>query len=123
MKKRFGVSLSEGTTQDLNAVASKLGCNRSAIVEKAVELYLTELKHASEEHTCLGVMIITKKSSNVPIENVYEEFKDVISGYTHYHVRNTCVDVVLTAGSSSRILELRKNLEGCGCLVKYVILH
>ncbi len=123
MKKRFGVSLNEEIVQDLNAMASKLGCNRSAVVGMAVESYLKELKHTLEEHMCSGVMVIVKKSGSASIENIYEKFKDVISGYTHYHVRNACVDVVLTVGSSTRILELRKNLEGYGCLVRYVVLH
>lgn len=114
MKARFGISVDENVAEQLNKLSKVLNVDRSSIVEDAIKATISEHNHYLYEHRCLGVMIIrweTELRKRGTIEEILEDYKDVVRFSTHVHIENTCASLILMDGSSSKIKELHTKLK------------
>ncbi len=114
--RRFGVSIPENLANDLDRLSRTLGVSRSEIVREALRAYLSEFSHYLTEHDCCGIIA----TISTGVLDVVEEYKDIISNYTHVHVGNSCVNSFLVFGNSERIAEFHKKLLSVCEHVRYI---
>ncbi len=122
-KERFGISIPAELSKRIKELADKRGVTRSEVVTEIVRNYVNDLEHENMPHHCSGVMIVVKKEVEISLESLYETFKEIITGYTHQHVGDLCVNVVFVSGSSQRIENLSRSLNSCGCFTRFLPLH
>ena len=119
MKKRFGVSISEDTYKVIDELSRKANTARSAIVEKAIEAYITTIKHKAEKHDCCGLLIV--KSSKTNEEEVTKKInKELVNAETHIHEGDKCVRITYVKGSSDEIERVIINLNSLEANVIFV---
>jgi len=126
IKKRFGIAVSSEVAEELDMITEKFNTDRSKVVEYALRSFLMEYKHHySKCHKCVGILVISRKSLGVEISNndIYSEFKEVILSYSHHHVENRCIEVLVLSGSSEIIADLHNRLLRAGCECRYIPLH
>ncbi len=125
-KRRFGISITANVADVLDKLASKLGVDRSSLIEKAVRNFLLDHMHYVVPHECKGLMILTGRYGREDLLSIVESFRDVVHSYIHMHVGEMCIEILIVSGESSKIAELHSTLESSmkGCLVRYVpLLH
>jgi len=125
-KRRFGISITANVANVLDELASKLGVDRSSIIEKAVRNFLLDHMHYVVPHECKGLMVLTGSYGRDDLLKVIESFRDVIHSYIHMHVGDMCIEIIVVSGISSRIAELHSTLESSmkGCIIRYIpLLH
>lgn len=120
MKKRFGVSLDSWLAEQLDSVAEHLSLTRSELVERAVEEFLNDHQHYLADHECTGVLLLEGKGPSNGVESLLEDYRDIVVQYTHMHLEDVCLRVIVVRGSSTRIAELHKRLEALGCRTRYI---
>lgn len=118
-KKRFGVSIENSIAYELDKLAENLEIDRSRLVEKALKNLITEYNHIHDDHLCRGVIIVETSEGN-KVDKAIENFKDVVLSYTHNHLENKCVCMIIVSGSSQRIKDLQKNLISLDCETRYI---
>jgi CopG family nickel-responsive transcriptional regulator len=106
--RRFGVSIPEDLAKALDDLAEKLGVSRSEIVREALRLYLAEHAHYTVKHRCCGMITVVTKG--VKDLSAVEEFKDVVSTFSHIHVEDYCINSLVVYGDSDKIAELHRAL-------------
>jgi len=121
-KRRFGISIRADLVNILDKLAEKLRADRSSIVEMALRVFLLDHIHYVVPHQCRGIMVLTGKYDKKILSSIVEEFRDVIHSYIHTHIDNSCVEIMIVSGHSSRISRLHSTLEGSikGCNVRYI---
>ncbi len=118
-RRRFGVSLDEGIAEALDALARKLGVDRSSLVEDAVRCYLEDHSHMIVPHECRGVIVAVCPGPSDAVE-ASEEFRDIVETVIHSHVDSACLEVLIVRGESSRIASLYSRLVKRGCRTRYI---
>jgi len=119
MKKRFGISISEDTYKVIDELSRKANTARSAIVEKAIESYITTIKHKAEKHDCCGLLIV--KYSKTKEEEVSKKInKELVNAETHIHEGDECVRITYVKGSSDEIEKTIMNLNSLKANVIFV---
>ena len=120
-KKRFGVSVPESLAEDLDRLAEALGADRSSLVKEAIRAFVQEHKHHLVPHECTGVLILVVLPGCSGTPSLLREFGDVVQGYSHFHTRGLCIEVVLVSGPSARVKALHAALMKLpGYTVRYV---
>ncbi|MCE4599163.1 MAG: CopG family ribbon-helix-helix protein [Desulfurococcales archaeon] len=121
VKRRFGISIPEAMASDLDRLASRLGIDRSKLVERAIKAFLDDYTHLMVPHTCSGILILSCDDVDEKIvSRVIEEYRDIASARLHTHVEARCIETLVVYGDSSRIAEIHSALEKAGCNVRYV---
>ncbi len=118
-KVRFGISIPEELSRELDQLAEKVNISRSDLVEQAIRNMLTDYMHYLVPHECQGVMVAVCPE-NKGSETVVEEFSDVAGTYLHFHQRSMCFEVLMVSGPSKRITELHGRLVSLGCGVRFL---
>ncbi|MGC9071188.1 MAG: CopG family ribbon-helix-helix protein [Acidilobus sp.] len=118
-KTRFGISIPEKLSRDLDQLADRVNLSRSELVEQAIRNMLTDYIHYLVPHDCEGVMVAVCPESKGS-ETVVEEFSDVAGSYLHVHQRSMCYEVLMVSGPSKRISELHGRLAALGCGVRFL---
>lgn len=122
-KKRFGVSIDSTLYSKLDALAKKLGTERSTVVEEAIKNYINDLDHLSREHHCCGLLIV-EDPDIMAVEHILANYKDVILNYTHHHVGGRCICTIMVYGSASTVAKLYSQLSKVKSVNKrYIPLH
>ena len=122
-KRRFGISIPEGMAKDLDELASKLETDRSSIVCEAIRAYIHDHLHYLTPHKCMGVLVIFShigENSYRKFFKIIEKYRDVIVSYTHLHVDEKCIEVLVLSGSSERIQKLHREFIVIGCKARYL---
>lgn len=121
-KRRFGVSVDKGVSEELERLARELGLTRSQLVEEALRWALGSLVHeASPEHECHG--LIVARGGELGVQEVVEELGESVRASLHYHVGERCYSVVVFKGSSGRLRRALDTLRARGTSVFYLPLH
>ncbi len=121
-KRRFGISIPYILADILDELASKLGINRSSLIEKALRDFLQDHIHYLTPHQCQGIMILMGKYERTSLLPIIEKYRDIIHSYIHTHLNNICIEIIMVSGNSTRISSLHSVLERSlkGCRIKYV---
>lgn len=107
-KRRFGVSVPSEIATQLDKVATFGGIDRSTIVAKALEEYLHEDLHSTEEHICSGLMVYLGALS---IENIDRpELQRLIRYTCTVRLRGGLITILFVEGSFKDIISLREKL-------------
>ncbi len=109
-KRRFGVSISEELARSLDELASALSTDRSSLVREALQEYLKDRCHLTVPHHCNGLLVVLGDPDRRRLQEIVSEHHDLICGYSHLHVGDTCVDVIAVSGPSARIASLHREL-------------
>jgi metal-responsive CopG/Arc/MetJ family transcriptional regulator len=119
MKKRFGISISEDKYRVIDELSRKTNTARSLIVEKALEAYITAIKHKAEKHDCCGLIIV--KYKKVSEEEITRRInKELVNAETHIHEGEVCVRIAYVKGSSDEIEKTITNLSSLVASVTFV---
>ena len=122
-KRRFGISIPENLARDLDKLASKLSIDRSSLVSEAIRTYVHDHLHYLTPHKCMGILILF---SNVENDNyrkllkIIEEYRDIIISYTHHHIEEKCIEVLILSGSSEKIRSLHREFTVLGYKARYL---
>ncbi|MEM4040923.1 MAG: ribbon-helix-helix domain-containing protein, partial [Ignisphaera sp.] len=110
-KKRFGISIDSSLACEIDRLAKILGLDRSKLIEKALTNFVNEYSysHTQENHFCRGIIIV-ETDEGEKIDRAIESFKDIVLSYTHNHLENTCICMLIVSGNSERIKDLHRNL-------------
>ncbi|OYT47223.1 MAG: CopG family transcriptional regulator [Desulfurococcales archaeon ex4484_42] len=121
-KRRFGVSIPYVLANTLDELASKLGMNRSSLIEKALRDFLQDHIHYLTPHQCQGIMILMGKYERSALLPIIEKYRDIIHSYIHTHLNNMCIEIIMVSGNSTKISSLHSMLERSlkGCRIKYI---
>jgi Predicted transcriptional regulators containing the CopG/Arc/MetJ DNA-binding domain and a metal-binding domain len=118
-KVRFGISIPEDLSRELDELAEKTNVSRSELVEQAIRNMLNDYIHYLVPHECEGVMVAVCPSDRGS-EAVIEGFSDITTTYVHSHRGGMCVEVLFLEGPSKRISELHGRLTSLGCGVRFL---
>lgn len=122
-KRRFGISIPEDMARDLDKLASKLSIDRSSIVCEAIRTYIHDHLHYLTPHKCMGVLILfshISRNNYKKFFNIIERYRDVIISYTHHHIEEKCIEVLILSGSSEKIQSLHREFMVIGCKARYL---
>lgn len=122
-KRRFGISIPEDMARDLDKLASKLSVDRSSIVCEAIRTYIHDHLHYLIPHKCMGILILFSHIGENNYKNFFkiiERYKDVIISYTHHHIEEKCIEVLILSGSSEKIQSLHREFIVIGCKARYL---
>jgi len=119
-KRRFGVSLPTEMADCLDQLASKLGVDRSSLIEDALKEYIHDHLHYLRPHKCMGVMIIIAHRMHQGIHGILERYKDIVSQYNHLHIGEKCIETMIIFGDSDKIAKLHEELGEAGCRIRYI---
>ncbi len=122
-KERFGISIPAELSNKVKNVASRRGVTKSKIIEEVLRNYITESTHEENPHHCSGVIVVVKGEASPSLETLYEDYKEIIVGYTHQHLEGVCVNVLFVSGASQEIEDLTRSLSSCGCFTRFMPLH
>ncbi|MCC6002852.1 MAG: hypothetical protein LM590_00720 [Thermofilum sp.] len=124
-KKRFGVSVDKEVYEELTCICNALHTDRSHIVNTATKLFLLEKFHYAKPHKCEGVMIISyTQGQREAMSGVFERYRLLIIGRSHYHTSDDCcLEVLFVRGESGDILSLEKEAENYSVTCKFVPCH
>ncbi|MGC8974791.1 MAG: CopG family ribbon-helix-helix protein [Thermoprotei archaeon] len=122
-RDRFGISIPADLSNKVKEIASKKGTTRSKIIEEVLRNYITESTHEENPHHCSGVIVVIKEKTGLSLDTLYENFREVIVGYTHQHLEGVCVNVLFVSGASREIENLARSLSSCGCFTRFMPLH
>ncbi len=123
-KRRFGVALSSDIADELDSIVKDFNVNRSAVIEHAVRGFITEFTHYRRPHRCTGVLLLFDRGHGTTSTTEFiDKYKDLILAYTHHHVGNHCVEVLIVSGESEVIEGLHKKVLERGCRCRYVPLE
>ena len=121
VKRRFGISIPEDMASDLDKLASRLGMDRSRLIERAIRAFLDDYTHLIVPHTCTGILILScNDKSEKEVAKVIEDYRDIASARVHTHVESRCIETLVVSGNSNRIAEIYSALEKAGCSVRYI---
>ena len=118
-KVRFGISIPEDLSRELDLLAERVNSSRSDLVEQAIRNMLSDYIHYIVPHDCEGVMVAVCPE-NKGSERVVEEFSDIAGAYLHFHQHSMCYEVLMVQGPSRRITELHGRLASLGCGVRFL---
>jgi len=121
-KKRFGIAIPTELVNELDTLVKDLNMNRSRLVEQAIKEFLCEFKHYLKPHECTGVMLIFDTASSRS-SDIIDEFRDIILAYTHHHIEDRCIEIIVLKGSSETIAKLHKKLLGNNCRCRFIPFH
>jgi CopG family nickel-responsive transcriptional regulator len=121
-KKRFGIAIPTELVNELDTLVKDLNMNRSKLVEQAIKEFLCEFKHYLKPHECTGVMLIFDTASSRS-SDIIDEFRDIILAYTHHHVGDRCIEIIVLKGSSETIAKLHKKLLGNNHRCRFIPFH
>lgn len=122
-KRRFGISIPEEIAKDLDELASKLETDRSSIVSEAIRTYVHDHLHYLTPHKCMGLLIIFSQKGEKSYRKFFkiiEKYRDVIASYTHLHIDEKCIEVLVLSGSSGKIRDLHREFTVIGCKARYL---
>jgi len=85
-------------------------CERSRIVEHALNEYLHENLHTEVDgkHSCLSILIAV--SSEPLPSSILRKHLDVIKASMYYNTRSSHIAILIIEGNSEEVLNLRKAL-------------
>ncbi len=119
-RRRFGVSVPEELAASLDALASKLGRDRSSLVAEALRTFIHDHIHLLEPHRCAGVVVAWSRGGD-GLRQKLEEYMDIVKGHMHTHIGGYCVNILVVEGDSERIASLAKDLSSIpGCVARYI---
>jgi len=118
-KRRFGISINSDIAMALDEIAKNFGLDRSRLVEEAIRSYIEEYKHFTKKHICRGIFIVRNKGGEPKIDEVFEDYRDIIVSHSHHHIAGECILTVIVYGDSERVTELHKKLL-CSCTTRYI---
>ncbi|WP_148217113.1 CopG family ribbon-helix-helix protein [Acidilobus saccharovorans] len=118
-KVRFGVSLPDDLSRELDLLAAKVNVSRSELVEQALRNMLSDYIHYLVPHDCDGVMVALCPESRGS-EDIIEQYSDIAETYIHAHRNGKCFEVLMLSGPSQRISELHGKLLAAGCGVRFL---
>ncbi len=119
-RRRFGVSIPEELASSLDALAAKLGRDRSSLVAEALRTYIHDHIHLLEPHRCAGVIIAWSRDGD-GLRQRLEEYMDIVKGHMHTHIAGYCVNILVVEGDSERIARLTRSLASLpGCVARYI---
>ena len=119
-RRRFGVSIPEELAANLDALASKLGRDRSSIVAEALRTFIHDHIHLLRPHRCAGVIIVWSRSGD-GLRIGLEDYMDIVKGHMHTHIAGYCVHILAVEGDSERIASLTRILSSRpGCVARYI---
>ncbi len=107
----------------LDTLAKKLGTDRSRLIEQALRSFILDHAHYFYPHRCRGVLIVYRENKGIDVIEALEEFRDIVSSYSHHHVDGFCLEMIVVSGNSSRVSKLHRRLAEVGCRVRYVPLR
>lgn len=108
-KKRFGIAIDIALAEKLDLIAKSMNLNRSKLVEKALNEFIEEQSHSSQNHRCCGI-IVTETSDCKGMDKAIEQYRDIIISYAHSHIEKRCICMFIIMGDSQRVRDLHKSL-------------
>ncbi len=113
--KRFGVSLDEHILNSLDEFVAEFGfANRSQAIRFLVEKNIAEKKWKCNNIVAGTVVLMfenEKKEITALIDNIQEEYQDIVLSSSHYYLNKTIHLVVVTVtGKAVRLTEFSDKL-------------
>ncbi|WP_448577639.1 CopG family ribbon-helix-helix protein [Thermosphaera sp.] len=109
-KRRFGISIPVKMADLIDDLARLNSCERSRIVEHALNEYLHENLHVEveEKHSCISIIVAV---SSKPIPSaIIGKYIDIVKASMYYKTGGSHVNILIIEGSSDMISNLRKEL-------------
>mgnify|MGYP001770655147 CR=1 FL=1 len=123
-KRRFGVSVSRGVAESLDAIANSLGVDRSSLVEIALRGLLEDFTHHIVPHNCVALIVNVCDKDPEEALSLMESYRELGVTQLHSHTGEKCLQILLVTGPNSVISDLYSKLSKLkGCRSKYIPLH
>jgi len=120
-KRRFGISVPEFVAEQIDALSKRLEANRSSLISEAIIEYLQDRGHYLTPHQCKGILIVTGEVDTSSLMNLIRECHDVVRNYSHIHIDNDCINVIIVSGFSTRVAYFHKKLASLkNCSVRFI---
>lgn len=104
--RRFGVSLPKEVADVLDRLSRELGVTRSQVVLEALQNYIAHAKaHGADGHTCFGVALALAQDLG-SVEDLLEQFRKIIVNYSHIHMDDRCLLILVLKGSGEEVARL-----------------
>ncbi|MEM0377799.1 MAG: ribbon-helix-helix domain-containing protein [Thermosphaera sp.] len=108
-KRRFGISISTELASLVDELARDHGCERSKIIENAINEYLHENLHSeTKKHTCISVLIsVTQKSVS---SKIIDKHREVVKSLIYHPLGDSYLLIIIAEGDSEAISRLKRDL-------------
>lgn len=109
-KRRFGVSIPVKIADLVDDLARLNSCERSRVIEYALNEYLHENLHVEveEKHSCISI-IVAVSSKPIP-STILGKYVEIVKALMYYKIGNSHINILIIEGSSDTISKLRKEL-------------
>ncbi|QOR94238.1 CopG family transcriptional regulator [Thermosphaera chiliense] len=109
-KRRFGVSIPVKMADLVDDLARLNSCERSRVIEHALNEYLHENLHVEveEKHSCISI-IVAVSSKPIP-STILGKYVEIVKASMYYKTGNSHINILIIEGSSDTISKLRKEL-------------
>jgi len=109
-KRRFGVSIPVKIADLVDDLARLNSCERSRVIEYALNEYLHENLHVEveEKHSCISI-IVAVSSKPIP-STILGKYVEIVKASMYYKIGNSHINILIIEGSSDTISKLRKEL-------------
>lgn len=114
---KTGVTLDIDLLRKLDSYMDKMGYrNRSRIINRAIEQFLSEKMELLEEGRGVGILTLIYEHHVGDIEHkmthIQHKYLDIVVSNTHVHLdEENCLEVIIVKGDKVRIRELVSELE------------
>jgi CopG family nickel-responsive transcriptional regulator len=108
---RFSVSFPRNLLEELEKISEVEGLSRSAVLQRASEMYVAQMKWKTSEGNVAGALLIhynhEVRGLEEKLTDTQHDFLDVIVSSLHVHLtKEECMLVVVVKGDVKRIREL-----------------
>jgi CopG family nickel-responsive transcriptional regulator len=109
-KKRFGISIPVKMANLIDDLARLNSCERSRIVEHALNEYLHENLHIEVDgkHSCISILIAV--SSKPLPSTILGKYMEIVKASMYYNTRGSHITILIIEGISEEVFNLRKEL-------------
>ncbi|MEM4865410.1 MAG: ribbon-helix-helix protein, CopG family [Acidilobaceae archaeon] len=123
-KKRFGISIEAKLAERLDKLCSRLGLNRSKVVEQAVARFLNNVEHYLESHYCISLFVVSCSEEATGLRELVEKHSEKVILDVHNHSEGYCRVVLVIESESEKILEIYKHVTNLKrCRASLISLH
>lgn len=100
------MSLPREVADVLDRLSQELGVTRSQVVLEALQNYIAHAKaHGTDGHTCFGVALALAQDLG-SVEDLLEQFRKIIVNYSHIHMDDRCLLILVLKGSGEEVARL-----------------
>lgn len=111
MVVRFSVSFPKELLEDLESISELEGQSRSAILQRAAEVYIAQKKWLMSEGKVAGAILIhydhEVRGLEEELTDIQHDFMDTIVSSLHVHLsKKECMLMIVVKGEAKRIREM-----------------